>query len=458
MDEDQVNQEQESNPERQEVTFSQASDQQSGGMFSRVARRDPVNLFSFFGKQNDNVNERISGLQTQIATLNNNLKLQSTNFENNLATIKNSILTLDQGLKVVAEKLELSQQLEKIRDANEKAREQQLAEQQLREGKESLIEKKIQTALAAPLQKIGAKAQTVLGGILKFFNTILLGIIGTRGIQVLGALISGNKEKLEEIKKKILKELGIATGIFVAINGGLAIALRSIIRLTGFVGRVAFTNLLARPIRRIFELARSGAITQAANRGSNIPPTQTRNQRNQRNQRRNQNRNRNRASNIGFLLPAPIAGTLEGVDRLASGQGIESALIGGTITGGGVFGTNRLLSSRFFRRLIPRRFRTLAEIATSVGGFALSSNIADQIIDARGSGNQIDQLGNLTQERQLQLREKNSNVIVIDDDEQTNVNAGQIGVGDASALLNVPSFNEDNPYILNSRIQYNMVL
>ena len=455
MDEDQVNQEQESNPERQEVTFSQASDQRSGGMFSRVARRDPVNLFSFFGKQNDNVNERISGLQTQIATLNNNLKLQSTNFENNLATIKNSILTLDQGLKVVAEKLELSQQLEKIRDANEKAREQQLAEQQLREGKESLIEKKIQTALAAPLQKIGAKARTVLGGILKFFNTILLGIIGTRGIQVLGALISGNKEKLEEIKKKILKELGIATGIFVAINGGLAIALRSIIRLTGFVGRVAFTNLLARPIRRIFELARSGAITQAANRGSNIPPTQTRNQRNQ---RRNQNRNRNRPSNLGFLLPAPIAGTLEGVDRLASGQGIESALIGGTITGGGVFGTNRLLSSRFFRRLIPKEFRTLAEIVTSVGGFGLSTKIADQIINLTGTGREIDQLGNLTQDRQLQLREKKSNVVVIDDDEQTNVNAGQIGVGDASSLLNVPSFNEDNPYILNSRIQYNMVL
>ena len=458
MDEDQVNQEQESNPERQEVTFSQASDQQSGGMFSRVARRDPVNLFSFFGKQNDNVNERISGLQTQIATLNNNLKLQSTNFENNLATIKNSILTLDQGLKVVAEKLELSQQLEKIRDANEKAREQQLAEQQLREGKESLIEKKIQTALAAPLQKIGAKAQTVLGGILKFFNTILLGIIGTRGIQVLGALISGNKEKLEEIKKKILKELGIATGIFVAINGGLAIALRSIIRLTGFVGRVAFTNLLARPIRRIFELARSGAITQAANRGSNIPPTQTRNQR--RNQRRNQNRNRNRANDLRFFLPAQYAGAIEGVDRLVSGEGIESALIGGGITAGGVFGANRLLTSRFFRRLLPRKYgiRTLADIAISASAFSLSSDIADQILDITGSGNQINQLGNLTQERQLQLREKNSNVIVIDDDEQTNVNAGQIGVGDASALLNVPSFNEDNPYILNSRIQYNMVL
>ena len=456
MDEDQVNQEQESNPERQEVTFSQASDQRSGGMFSRVARRDPVNLFSFFGKQNDNVNERISGLQTQIATLNNNLKLQSTNFENNLATIKNSILTLDQGLKVVAEKLELSQQLEKIRDANEKAREQQLAEQQLREGKESLIEKKIQTALAAPLQKIGAKARTVLGGILKFFNTILLGIIGTRGIQVLGALISGNKEKLEEIKKKILKELGIATGIFVAINGGLAIALRSIIRLTGFVGRVAFTNLLARPIRRIFELARSGAITQAANRGSNIPPTQTRNQR--RNQRVNQKGNVNRARNIGGISPI-FAGGISIFESIQNKESPLATIIRALSVSGSVAGGQGLLGSKRFAKFIPPgNLRTFAEIAIPFGSFLIGDQIADTIIDLTGTGREIDQLGNLTQDRQLQLREKNSNVIVIDDDEQTNVNAGQIGVGDASALLNVPSFNEDNPYILNSRIQYNMVL
>ena len=44
-------------------------------------------------------------------------------------------------------------------------------------------------------------------------------------------MLSGNTEKIEEIKGKILKELGIASGIFLAINGGLAIALRSVIRL-----------------------------------------------------------------------------------------------------------------------------------------------------------------------------------------------------------------------------------
>ena len=248
-------------------------------MFSAVRRADPVNLYTFFGKQNEDVNERISVLERNLNTVNKgiafNAKLQSNNFEKSLITINTSILTLQQGLKIISDKLEVSDQLRKIRDANEKRRDEQLAQQQLREGKESLVEKKMQTALAAPLQKIGAKAQSVLGGIVKFFNTILLGIIGTRGLQVLGALITGNEEKLEEIKGKIIKELGIASGIFLAINGGLAIALRSVIRLTAFIGRVAFTNLLARPIRRIFDLASQGAFlrgTRAGNRSLPVPP------------------------------------------------------------------------------------------------------------------------------------------------------------------------------------------
>ena len=49
MDEDQVNEEQGSNPERQEVTFKQAEQDEtpSRGMFSAVRKADPVNLYSF---------------------------------------------------------------------------------------------------------------------------------------------------------------------------------------------------------------------------------------------------------------------------------------------------------------------------------------------------------------------------------------------------------------------------
>ena len=120
MDEDQVNEEQGNDPERQEVTFKQPEQDEtpSRGMFSAVRRADPVNLYTFFGKQNEDVNERISVLERNLNTVNKgiafNAKLQSNNFEKSLITINTSILTLQQGLKVVSDKLEVSDQLRKI--------------------------------------------------------------------------------------------------------------------------------------------------------------------------------------------------------------------------------------------------------------------------------------------------------------------------------------------------------
>ena len=128
MDEDQVNEEQGStDPERQEVTFTEGSgknESPSRGMFSAVRRADPVNLYTFFGKQNADVNERINVLERNLNAVNEsiafNTRLQFTNFQKSLITINTSILTLEQGLKVVSDKLELSDSLRKIRDANEK--------------------------------------------------------------------------------------------------------------------------------------------------------------------------------------------------------------------------------------------------------------------------------------------------------------------------------------------------
>ena len=454
MDEDQVNEEQGSNPERQEVTFAQASDKDepSRGMFSAVRRSDPINLYSFLGKQNDDVNERINGIQTQLVTLNNNNKQQRSNFEANLLKITMSIQTLEQGLKAVSDKLELSQQLEKIRDANEKKREQQLAEQQLREGKESLIEKKMQTALSAPLQKIGAQAQSILGNIMKFFNTILLGIIGTRGIQVLGALISGNKEKIEEIKGKILKELGVATGIFVAINGGLAIALRSVIRLTAFVSRIAFTNLLARPIRAIFDLIARGTIlkglSNAAGGSSGGVPPGVPGGGNQKTKTTQKGKVK-ASKTFGFgryFFPTATAG-LRIFDEIQSGERDPAKLaIAGVIDAASILLLQRLK--------LP--------FVAAAGLFAISRGPVDSLIDASQkliSGDTIDQIGNQVQERQLELRNKSNKVVVVDDEnEDTNVVTGSAGIADASALLAVASGNSDNPYIMNSIIQYNIIL
>ena len=451
MDEDQVNEEQGNNdPERQEVTFKQAEQEEtpSRGMFSAVRRADPVNLYSFLGKQNDDVNERITALQSQISTLNNNNIQQRTNFEKNIITINTSLLTLQQGLKVVSDKLELSDSLRKIRDANEKKRDQQLADQQLREGKESLVEKKMQAVLVAPLQKIGGKAQSIFAGLFKFFNTILLGIIGTRGIQVIGELIKGNKTFMETIKSKIVKELGVATGIFLAINGGLAIALRSIIRLTGFIGRIAFTNLLARPLRRIFELASQGAFLRGARSGPGsgiIPPIQGKS--------KGKVKNKNIAekglrSGGTFLRGAGrYMGTFRFLEEIFTGGGLVDA----TVAGGIGAGIPTLIS---YLPLPPQFKLPLAFGFEFFGGTDAIIDRAQQFLNPKA----FTDLGTSVQDRQLQLRERANNVTVVGDNtDETNI-TGSTQVSDASALLVVPSTNTDNPYLMNSYMQYNVVV
>ena len=452
MDEDQVNEEQGSNePERQEVTFSEASEN-----ISSVRRQDPVNLYTFFGKQNSDTNERITVLESNLGSLRrqitkNQVESQSSEIAN-LTKINSSILTLQQGLKVISDKLEVSDQLRKIRDANEKRRDEQLAQQQLREGKESLVEKKMQTALAAPLQKIGAKAQSVLGGIVKFFNTILLGIIGTRGLQVLGALISGNEEKLEEIKGKIIKELGIASGIFLAINGGLAVALRSVIRLTAFISRVAFTNLLARPLRRIFDLASQGVFLRGARSGGGpqiIPPGGPGKSKGKVKSKRYTGRS------IGSGIPNTILsstflGAIRGYEEFESGgdvRDITAGFLGGT-------GTAGVISNL---RFLPPYVRVGAILADQFGILPITDFVVDSI---KGflKPEEMNQIQSDVQNRQLQLRERATNVSVVGDNtEETNV-VGSGEVSDASSLMVLPSGNSDNPYLINSYMQYNVVV
>ena len=440
MDEDQVNEEQGNEPERQEVTFTEASDQSEGTaaeVFSAV-RRDRVNLYSFLGKQNTDVNERITTLQRRISFTERNLQQSNTNFLTNINSINTALLTLEQGLKVVSDKLEVSAQLEKIRDANNLKREQQLAEQQLRAGKESLVEKRMQTALAAPLQKIGGKARSILGGLLKFFNTILLGIIGTRGIQVISALLSGNTEKIEEIKGKILKELGIASGIFLAINGGLAIALRSVIRLTAFIGRVAFTNLLARPLRRIFDLASRGAFLRGTTGGRTVVPPTTTVQRG-----KNRIEQTLTQSNVSrFRAPSLISGGISGFVRFLDTGSVPQSLTEGSL-------------AAIFTRIslgIAKK-----NPYAQVGLTLLSVFGAQQITDAIFQPQQFSNVANQVQDRQLQLRNNNNVVVVEDETDETNI-GGSLPVGDASSLLVLSSSNLDNPYLTNSYIQYNIML
>ena len=70
---------------------------------------------------------------------------------------------------MLQQNLAISDQLTRQREAARQNRERILAEQGLREGKESALENKIQQALTQPLTRVGVKTQGVLGRLQNFF-------------------------------------------------------------------------------------------------------------------------------------------------------------------------------------------------------------------------------------------------------------------------------------------------
>ena len=126
--------------------------------------------------------------------------------------------SLGGSLQVIATNLATSQALQQRQDNQAIELENKLAQQKLREGKESLIEKKIQAAALAPAQKIANKAQFTLGRLGDFFTAILGGWLLNQGVQTLKALSEGNGDKLNEIKNNVLKNLAIIAGVFVGVK------------------------------------------------------------------------------------------------------------------------------------------------------------------------------------------------------------------------------------------------
>ena len=213
--------------------------------------------------------------------------------------------------------------------------------------------------------------------------------------------------------------------------------------MTAFIGRVAFTNLLARPIRRIFDLASQGAFLRGTRSGSQtyIPPGQKNNIRN----RNNVTPRVTQGLGIYGQQASIFSGIFSALNRAGQGAGPGETAFAGLSTYG---------LSLFALRLLSK-----ANPIVQFGGLLLAGSGADFITDRIFQGNELNNIQSQVQDRQLQLR-NNSNVVVVDGEEnETNITGGAgAGVNDASALMVVPSGNTDNPYLMNSYIQYNVVM
>ena len=95
-----------------------------------------------------------------------------------LLAISRQVSTLSSNLSQVASNVQRSSLLDELDRKREVERENKLAQARIREGKESLIEKKIQNALIKPVAKIGSKLSLSLNNVMSYFKTLFVGWLG----------------------------------------------------------------------------------------------------------------------------------------------------------------------------------------------------------------------------------------------------------------------------------------
>ena len=171
--------------------------------------------------------EAIASFQQAIGTLTQGLN-----------TIRVTVQDLGNRLNVTNNLLATDTKLEQQKDLQEQKQEKTLAEQGARAGKESLLERKIQSALLAPVRFVAAQTQSVLERLKKFFTTLLLGWLTNQLIETLKANAQGNKTKLQEIFDTVINTLTLIGRGLSLISRTFGAIIRTIFGVTKLVAKL----------------------------------------------------------------------------------------------------------------------------------------------------------------------------------------------------------------------------
>ena len=408
--------------------------------------RRPISSLALFQRQSAEGDEKLAA-----AVQSNQTAITSIN--STLAAVTVQISALNQSLVQVAEQIKQSAAIENLKMAQERKQEMMLADRNLKRGAENNLERGIQAALFAPVQRIGAKATFTLTRLINFFNVLLGGFIVGRTLNLITALVNDDKEALKNIGDTIVGQLAAAGGIFLAINGGLLIALNSLTRLATFLTQVAVSNLLIKPIRLIFNIAK-GLVTAIAAGASGLfnnitPPTNIGPQNNNPNIK-----NRTNVSRLGVILSA-LANFGFAADRIRQGGDPGRELTGAS---GGLL--SFILSQGIGRRMMAspnfgiKALGLGVQIVGPLLGYPLATTGYDLVTQATGleaiSGNVSDDISTSIDK----IKRNNTNVII--NKTKTNQPAPFGAEGRAALIMFAPSFNRNNMYVAYSHIQYNV--
>ena len=200
----------------------------------------------------------------QVTNLLQQNSLQLTNVSTQLANISGQVTGLEASLGGIKENLALSDALDRQREAASQNRERILAEQGLREGKESAIESRIQQALTAPIRKIAEKTQSGLLNLSKFFLYLTGGWLTQTVMNMIDANAEGNVDLMQKLQRTLQRQLLIAGGTILALTLGFKGILRGITFLGTSALRIGMGGFLRRPFESIAKNIKSGALLLTA--------------------------------------------------------------------------------------------------------------------------------------------------------------------------------------------------
>ena len=190
----------------------------------------------------------------------NQNSLTLTTVSGQLANISDQVRGLNNSLLSIKDNLDLNDQLDRRREQEKAKRDAILAEQALREGKESELEKKIQFALLTPVRKVSRAAQGILGRLGNFLLFLAGGWLVDKTLTLIRLSSEGNLDKLNEFKRKFLGNLLLLGGIGVGLTIGVGKIVATVGRLTGLALKLAFSGLIKAPFTAAINFLRKAVV------------------------------------------------------------------------------------------------------------------------------------------------------------------------------------------------------
>ena len=212
----------------------------------------------------------------QVTSLLNQNSLTLTSISSQLSNVSAQVGGLNNSLNVIKDNLAVSDQLDRQREAAKQKREAVLAEQSLREGKESQLERKIQTALLTPVRRVSVRAQGILSRLGNFLLVLAGGWLVNSTLNFLRLKSEGNVDALNRFKVQFLGTLALMTGIGTLMTVGISKLIGLLGTLAGAVLRITFSGLIKKPFLFLFKFISNSLgnfINFAKNAGAQILKT-----------------------------------------------------------------------------------------------------------------------------------------------------------------------------------------